>query len=60
MSALLNSFTQDTRLLTLSTPLGRDKLLAECLRGEEGLSECYKFKVTALSTDATITLKSNA
>ncbi|SEO09719.1 Rhs element Vgr protein [Duganella sp. CF517] len=58
MSALLNSFTQDTRVLTFSTPIGRDMLLAECFRGEEGLSECYEFKVTALSTDAGIPLKS--
>ncbi|PHV32471.1 type VI secretion system tip protein VgrG [Janthinobacterium sp. BJB312] len=58
MSALLNSFTQDTRVLAFSTPIGRDKLLAECFRGEEGLSECYEFKVTALSTDAGMSLKS--
>lgn len=54
MLPLLNSFTQDTRLLKLSTPLGRDKLLAECLRAEEGLSQPIEFKLTALSTDAAI------
>ena len=58
MFALLNSFTQDTRLLSLSTPLGTDKLLAECLRGEEGLSQCFEFKLTALSTDGGIKLSS--
>ena len=58
MSALFNSFTQETRLLRLSTPLGTDKLLAECLRGEEGLSRCFEFKMTALSTNSGIKLSS--
>lgn len=58
MLALLNGFTQETRLLTLATPLGPNKLIAECLRGEEGLSQCYEFRLTALSLDAAIALKS--
>jgi type VI secretion system secreted protein VgrG len=32
-------------------------LLPECVRGEEGLSQAYLFKIDALSTDADIALK---
>ncbi|MFM9438209.1 uncharacterized protein involved in type VI secretion and phage assembly [Janthinobacterium sp. CG_23.3] len=45
LQALLGAFTQSTRLLQLTTPLGPDKLLVECLRGEEGLSQGYSLKV---------------
>ena len=58
MFALLDSLTQDHRLLRLSMPLGADTLVAECLRGEEALSQPYRLTVTALSTDAAIPLKS--
>ncbi|MGJ9417863.1 type VI secretion system Vgr family protein [Massilia sp. CMS3.1] len=50
-------FTQNTRLLRLSTPAGAD-LLAECVRGEEALSRGYTFRIDALSPDAHIPLKS--
>jgi type VI secretion system secreted protein VgrG len=55
---LFPRFTQDTRLLRLTTPLGPDKLLAECLRGEESLSRGFCLELSALSTDAHIPLKS--
>jgi type VI secretion system VgrG family protein len=58
MPALLNSLTQDTRLLRLVTPLGADALVAECLRGEESMSQPYQLVVAALSTDGGIALKS--
>lgn len=51
-------FTQSTRLLQLTTPLGADRLLAECVRGEEGLSTGFVFHIAALSTDAGISLRS--
>lgn len=51
-------FTQNNRLLRLTTPLGADVLLAECVRGEEALSEPFRFRIAALSTDAAISLKS--
>jgi type VI secretion system secreted protein VgrG len=54
--ALMTRFTQETRLLRLTTPLGSD-LLAECVRAEEGLSQGYVLQVDALSTDAAIELK---
>ncbi|WP_425251899.1 type VI secretion system Vgr family protein [Janthinobacterium sp. NFX145] len=53
-----NGYSQATRLLKLSTPLGPDKLLAECVRGEEGLGLGYTFNIAALSLDAAIPLKS--
>lgn len=53
-----SGFSQATRLLKLSTPLGPDKLLAECVRGEEGLSQGCVFHIAALSLDAAIPLKS--
>ncbi|MCM2569340.1 type VI secretion system Vgr family protein [Janthinobacterium kumbetense] len=57
-SPVANGFSQATRLLKLSTPLGPDKLLAECVRGEEGLGLGYVFNIAALSLDAAIPLKS--
>ena len=56
MFELFNGPSQDTRLLRLSTPLGQDTLLAECLRAEEGVSQCFHYQLTALSTDARISL----
>ncbi|SEO62283.1 hypothetical protein SAMN05428959_1131, partial [Duganella sp. CF517] len=56
--ALLAGFSQSTRLLKLTTPLGADVLLAECVRGEEGIGTGFSFRIAALSTDAAISLKS--
>jgi len=39
--SLMSGLTQDTRLLRLTTPLGADVLVAECVRGEEGLSQGF-------------------
>jgi len=55
---LFPRFTQDTRLLRLSTPIGPQRLLAECVHGEESLARGYALHVSALSTDAAIALKS--
>ncbi|RSZ59628.1 type VI secretion system tip protein VgrG [Massilia atriviolacea] len=57
-AALLSSFTQTTRLLRLTTPLGANTLLAECVRGEETISAGFGFTISALSTDAGIELRS--
>lgn len=56
--SLMSGLTQDARLLRLTTPLGADVLVAECVRGEEGLSQGFQFRIAALSTDAAISLKS--
>lgn len=58
MATLFPHFSQDTRLLRLMTPLGPDRLLVECVRGEEALSRHYSFQLSLLSTDAHIPLKS--
>ncbi|MES2016034.1 MAG: type VI secretion system tip protein TssI/VgrG [Pseudomonadota bacterium] len=61
LSRLLNlpgTITQETRLLQLTTPLGSNTLLAECVRGEEGIDQGFRFILSTLSPDASITLKS--
>lgn len=57
LAPLLARYTQATRLLRLTTPLGDDELLAECVRGEETISEGYSFTISALSEDAGISLR---
>lgn len=54
----LGAWTQDTRILRLTTPLGPDKLLAESFQCVEGMNEGFRMDVAALSTDAAIELKS--
>jgi type VI secretion system secreted protein VgrG len=58
MPALLDNFTQDSRLLRLRTPLGPDALVAECFQGNEAVGECYVLTMTAVSSDPAIPLKS--
>ncbi|GAB2854037.1 type VI secretion system Vgr family protein [Pseudoduganella ginsengisoli] len=53
-----SGLTQATRLLQLSTPIGADKLIPECVRGEEALDAGFSLTISALSTDAAIPLKS--
>lgn len=45
--ASFGRFTQDTRLLRHTTPLGSE-LLAECMRGEEGISRGFRFAIDTL------------
>ncbi|WP_229510421.1 type VI secretion system Vgr family protein [Pseudoduganella plicata] len=42
----------------MTTPLGAEQLIPECLRGEEAISRPYELTVTAVSPDARIALKS--
>ncbi|MCE3605081.1 type VI secretion system tip protein VgrG [Massilia sp. P8910] len=56
VAALSGSFTQTTRLLRLTTPLGADTLLAECVRGEETISAGFSFTISALALDASLAL----
>ncbi|SFU83946.1 type VI secretion system Vgr family protein [Pseudoduganella namucuonensis] len=51
-------FIQHSRLLRLTTPLGADELLAECVRGEEALGRGFRFDVAALSLRADVRLRS--
>ncbi|MES2317989.1 MAG: type VI secretion system tip protein TssI/VgrG [Pseudomonadota bacterium] len=57
LQALLGEFTQDSRLLQLTTPLGRNRLIVECVRGEEGIGQGFRLQLSTLSTDAGIALK---
>ncbi|HEU0123754.1 MAG TPA: type VI secretion system tip protein TssI/VgrG [Bryobacteraceae bacterium] len=41
--------TQETRLLELTTPLGKDKLLIRSIDGMEGLSQLFSFRVEAFA-----------
>ncbi|MEN3364550.1 MAG: type secretion system secreted protein VgrG [Burkholderiales bacterium] len=54
LSSRLAHYTQDTRLLRLTTSLGADALLVERIEGRESLSDVGSFNITALSTDAHI------
>jgi type VI secretion system VgrG family protein len=56
-SAFFSDFTQTTRLLRLHTSIGPERLLAECVRGEEAISEGYALTISALSLDAGISLR---
>lgn len=51
------AFTSDTRLYQLETPLGQDSLLVESFVGKDELSTLYEYRVTCLSTDTHIELK---
>ena len=58
MIPLFPRYTQDTRLLRLTTPLGPNQLLVECLHGVEGISENGSVNLSLLSLDGAIPLKS--
>nr|WP_314543770.1 type VI secretion system tip protein TssI/VgrG [uncultured Massilia sp.] len=57
IDSLFDAYTQTTRLLRLTTPLGPDRLLAEAVHGEEDLDGNYAFTISALSLDAGIPLR---
>ncbi|MDR2925100.1 MAG: type VI secretion system Vgr family protein, partial [Azoarcus sp.] len=48
---------QRHRLLSVATPLGGEKLVAERFRGREAVSECFRFSVECLSGDAHLDLR---
>lgn len=53
------SLTQKDRLLKFTSPLGADVLLAESLKGREGISELFAFEVELLAVrDTSIEAKS--
>lgn len=41
--------TQDTRLLELQTPLGKDELLIRSIQGVEGISQLFHFTIDAMA-----------
>jgi len=46
----MSGFTQDSRLISVDTPLGKDVLLLTSFDGTESISSPFTFKLTALST----------
>jgi type VI secretion system secreted protein VgrG len=54
----MGAFKQDDRILTFSSPLGKDVLLPEHLAGVEGISELFFYQVDLLATtDTTVDAK---
>ncbi|MCI0505388.1 MAG: type VI secretion system tip protein VgrG, partial [Gammaproteobacteria bacterium] len=53
----MSKFTQDNRFLNLSTPLGKDVLLATSVSGTEALSSLFEYEVEALSDNDAIDAK---
>jgi type VI secretion system secreted protein VgrG len=56
LRAHLTQYTQDTRLLRFTISSASDQLLVEHIEGREGLSQGYRFDITALSSDPRIDL----
>lgn len=48
------TFVQGTGPLTITTPLGSDKLVLKTIRGEERISELFHFDVELVSSDSAI------
>ncbi len=46
---MLTGYTQGTRPITLSTPLGEDVLLLNSFSGQEGISKLYSFKIQVVA-----------
>jgi type VI secretion system secreted protein VgrG len=49
-----DELTQDTRIASLTTPLGKDKLVLAAFDATEGLSELFEFCIDALSKDENV------
>ncbi len=50
----MSDFTQDHRLISVETPLGKDVLLLTSFDGVESISSPFQFKLTTLSLDLEI------
>jgi type VI secretion system secreted protein VgrG len=50
----MDQFTQDSRLISLETKLGKDELLLTAFEGSEHLSNLFEFHLTALSSNHNI------
>jgi len=49
----VSDYTQDDRLLQVTTPLGKDKLLLAAFSGSEGISTPFRFDLTLCATPDT-------
>ena len=50
------AYTQDKRLISIHTPLGKDKLLLQGFHSQESISNLFSFKLDLLSEDDSIDL----
>ncbi len=53
----MSNFTQDNRLLSVTTPLGKDKLLLASISGAEYISSLFEYELELLSEDHGIDAK---
>ena len=51
---MASELTQDKRIASLESPLGKDTLVAARFDGAEGLSELFEFRIDALSEQANV------
>jgi type VI secretion system secreted protein VgrG len=51
------AFTQDERLISINTPLGKDALLLRSFTGQEAMSQIFRFTTDFLSENHSITHK---
>ena len=52
------TYTQENRLMAISTPLGDDTLLLASFSGEEGISRLFRFELELLSTSESLDFNS--
>jgi len=45
----MSAYSQDNRILAITTPLGKDVLLLEGFQGNEGISRLFNYKLTLVS-----------
>lgn len=50
----MGSWTQDSRMMAIETPLGKDHLLLRSFTGREGVSQLFTFELDLLSEDSAI------
>src|SRR5262245_15389691 len=55
---MTETYTQERRLLSIETPLGKDKLLLRYFSGQEGLSQLFNFQLDLLSEDNNVNFDS--
>jgi type VI secretion system secreted protein VgrG len=55
---MADRLTQQTRILKIETPLGKDKLLVKSFSGEESISSLFRFHLDLVSEETTIPPKS--
>lgn len=52
------AYTQENRLMAITTPLGKDVLLLESIQGSEGISRLFSFELNMLSDNHSVAFDS--